>query len=156
MFKDRISLALLIFLLFYSFQSFGQVANQNDLQISVLTCAPGDQVETIYGHNAIRVVDLQAQTDIVYNWGTFDFDTPGFLIKFLRGKLPYTLATADFYRFLGEYQYYQRGVSEQVLLLDSLQKIKVLNAIATNMLPENREYKYDFFMDNCQLLFIYF
>ena len=93
----------------------------SDVTISILTCAPGNQIETIYGHNAIRIQDRSMQYDVVYNYGTFDFDTPGFTIKFMRGKLPYVLATGDFVRFMREYQYFERAVTEQVLDLGSLQ-----------------------------------
>lgn len=121
----------------------------SDVTISVLTCAPGKEIYSIYGHNAIRIQDRAAQSDMVYNYGTFDFDTPGFTVKFMRGKLPYLLAMGDFVRFMREYQYFERAVTEQVLDLDSIQKQKIIDALTVNMLPENRAYKYDFFMDNC-------
>lgn len=124
-------------------------SNPSDITISVLTCAPGKEIYSIYGHNAIRIQDRSTQSDIVYNYGTFDFDTPGFTAKFMRGKLPYLLATDDFVRFMREYQYFERAVTEQVLDLDSIQKQEILDALAVNMKPENRAYKYDFFMDNC-------
>ncbi|MBK9735900.1 MAG: DUF4105 domain-containing protein [Saprospiraceae bacterium] len=121
----------------------------SDVTISILTCAPGNDIYTIYGHNAIRIADKLNQTDIVYNYGTFDFETPGFVVKFMRGKLPYLLTAVDFDMFLREYQYFERGVSEQILNLDDMQKRKIIEALAINMLPENIAYKYDFFMDNC-------
>ena len=31
-----------------------------------------------YGHTMIRVVDPSNSLDVAYNWGTFDFNTPGF------------------------------------------------------------------------------
>ena len=67
----------------------------------------------------------------------------------MRGKLPYLLSSVDFYDFMREYEYFHRSVTEQILNLDSLQKQKIIKYISLNMLPENREYKYDFFMDNC-------
>lgn len=126
-----------------------QNGKDDHIEISILTCAPGQDIYTIYGHNAIRIVDSTAGTDLVYNYGTFDFKTKGFIIKFMRGKLPYTLDVADYQRFIAEYNYFQRDVTEQVLLLDSLQKQNIIEYLAINMQPENRTYKYDFFMDNC-------
>jgi len=131
-----------------TFVLFSQ-SKSSDVTISILTCAPGKEIYSIYGHNAIRIQDKSAQSDIVYNYGTFDFDTPGFMVKFMRGKLPYLLAEGDFNRFMREYQYFERAVTEQVLDLDSIQKHKIIDALSINMLPENRAYKYDFFMDNC-------
>ncbi len=131
-----------------TFVLFSQ-SKSSDVTISILTCAPGKEIYSIYGHNAIRIQDKSAQSDIVYNYGTFDFDTPGFMVKFMRGKLPYLLAEGDFNRFMREYQYFERAVTEQVLDLDSIQKHRIIDALSINMLPENRAYKYDFFMDNC-------
>lgn len=141
---------IILSLLFLMYNIVGHTqTNPADVTISILTCAPGNEIYSIYGHNAIRIQDQSTQSDVVYNYGTFDFDTPGFTLKFMRGKLPYLLASGDFVRFMREYQYFERAVTEQVLDLDSIQKQKIIDALAVNMLPENRAYKYDFFMDNC-------
>jgi len=126
-----------------------QITTDESIRISILTCAPGDQLYSIYGHNAIRIIDSKKGTDLVYNYGTFDFNTPGFAVKFMRGKLPYVLSIADYYDFIDEYNYYKRAVTEQVLYFDPVQQQKIMHYLSVNMLPENRAYKYDFFMDNC-------
>lgn len=143
-----------IFLIFVCFilsipDVFGRASTDESIKISILTCSPGDQVYSIYGHNAIRIINANQGTDLVYNYGTFDFNTPGFAIKFMRGKLPYMLSVVEFYDFLGEYQYFNRSVTEQELQLDSIQKQKIIEYLNVNMKPENRAYKYDFFDDNC-------
>lgn len=117
--------------------------------ISILTCSPGDELYSIYGHNAIRVQNLETGSDLVYNYGTFDFDTPGFALKFMRGQLPYLLSVASYDDFLYEYQYYKRSVTEQILNLDEPTAEKIIIFLQINMLPENRAYAYDFFKDNC-------
>ncbi|MGB4958623.1 MAG: DUF4105 domain-containing protein [Saprospiraceae bacterium] len=127
----------------------GQITTDPDIRISIITCAPGNDLYSIYGHNAIRISNGHLGTDIVYNYGTFDFNTPGFAIKFMRGKLLYRLTAAHYYDFLREYEYTRRNVTEQVLYLDPLQQKKIINYVANNMKPENATYKYDFFMDNC-------
>lgn len=86
---------------------------------------------------------------MVYNYGTFDFDTPNFTIKFMRGKLPYKLTAYDYSRFLEEYHYFKRGVREQTLNLNIEQKRSIAAFLDMNLRPENVEYKYDFFFDNC-------
>ncbi len=143
-----------IFLIFVCFilsilDVFCRPSTDESIKISILTCSPGDQLYSIYGHNAIRVINANQGTDLVYNYGTFDFNTPGFAIKFMRGKLPYMLSVTEFYDFLGEYQYFNRSVTEQELQLDSMQKQKIIEYLNVNMKPENRAYKYDFFDDNC-------
>lgn len=124
-------------------------ATGDEIQISILTCGPGNTIEAIYGHNAIRVKDNIRQTDIAYNYGTFDFDTPGFAVKFMRGQLPYKISASRYEDFLYYYNDVGRSVTEQLLELDSLEKTNIISFLNYNMLPENREYMYDFFMDNC-------
>jgi hypothetical protein len=121
----------------------------SNTQISLLTCDPGSSVESLFGHSAIRVKDGSSLEDIVFNYGTFDFDEPNFLLKFLRGKLPYKLAVGRFHDFMREYQYYHRGVREQVLNINNAQKKELLSFLYNNAQPENAAYMYDFFFDNC-------
>ncbi|MEL6123609.1 MAG: DUF4105 domain-containing protein [Bacteroidota bacterium] len=121
----------------------------SNVQISVLTCGTGEELYGRFGHTGLRVSDPLRGADHVYNWGTFDFDTPGFYIKFLRGQLDYTLSRTTFDSFLMEYHFYQRPVDEQVIHLKLEEKKQLLQKIQTNYLPKNRNYKYDFFFDNC-------
>ncbi|WP_106931426.1 Lnb N-terminal periplasmic domain-containing protein [Adhaeribacter arboris] len=118
-------------------------------RISLITCSPGDELYSMYGHSAIRVADPAYGIDYVFNYGTFDFSTPNFYPKFVMGKLKYKLAVSNFSDFLAAYQYYNRLVYEQVLNLTAPQKNNVFRFLQTNYLPENREYYYDFFFDNC-------
>jgi hypothetical protein len=119
----------------------------NNTTISLITCDPGDEIYSYFGHSAIRIKNQT--NDIVYNYGTFDFNTPNFTMKFMRGKLPYRLTAYSFDRFLDEYHYFKRGVREQILNITIEQKKSIIAYLDMNLRPENREYKYDFFFDNC-------
>ena len=121
----------------------------SDMEVSLLTCDPGDELYSTFGHTAIRIKIPSQRIDYVFNYGTFDFNTSGFYLKFLRGLLPYRLAVEDISSFLNEYHYLQRGVREQILQIDTSEKIKIWMALQENMKPENIEYPYDFFFDNC-------
>ncbi|MCD2422897.1 DUF4105 domain-containing protein [Niabella pedocola] len=118
-------------------------------RISVLTCGTGDELYTSFGHTAVRVVDSLHGTDIVYNYGTFDFNDPDFYTKFTLGKLLYLLDAEDFDQFLYSYSREGRRVTEQVLQLDPVDAKKIRAFLETNRLPENRAYRYDFLFDNC-------
>ncbi|WP_244526808.1 Lnb N-terminal periplasmic domain-containing protein [Pseudozobellia thermophila] len=118
-------------------------------KISVITCGPGDQIYSTFGHSAFRVDDRTQGIDVVYNYGTFDFTTPNFTLKFARGKLDYTLARQGFRYFLLNYEEENRWVKEQVLNLNLHQKQQLFDYLENNYLPENRDYKYDFFYNNC-------
>ncbi|HEY5406860.1 MAG TPA: DUF4105 domain-containing protein [Ginsengibacter sp.] len=125
---------------------------QNDschLRISILTCSPGEELYSTFGHSAIRVTDSVSHNDIVYNYGTFDFDEPGFYTKFIRGKLTFYLSPEDFDSFVADYTEEKRDISEQVLNLTCAEKYNVVMLLQTNMMAANRTYKYDFTFDNC-------
>ena len=140
---------LLLFGFFTSSQLIAQDSSKAALQISILTCAPGEDVYTAWGHTAIRIIDSAKQTDIVYNFGTFDFNTPNFLVEFVKGNLNYFLSADDFQNFFAEYQYYGRTIKEQVLILSDAEKIKWHNALQKNLEGNNRYYLYNFITDNC-------
>lgn len=118
-------------------------------QISVLTCGSGEELYTTFGHSAFRVQDPNLGMDEVYNYGTFDFNTPNFYLKFARGKLLYTLSKQKFPRFLYNYELENRWVKEQVLNLGAQEKNELYTFLKNNYLPENRDYLYDFFYENC-------
>jgi len=119
------------------------------VKISLLTCSPGEELYTSFGHTGIRIVDSIAHTDVVFNYGTFDFDQPNFYMKFIRGKLNYMISENSYDDFMEEYHETQRSVAEQDLNLNNEEKKFVIRFLYTNYLPQNRNYKYDFLYDNC-------
>lgn len=148
----RIKNILFVFLLVNMKQSLvfaQQYQISETAQISLLTIEHGNDPYNIFGHSAIRVFDPRLNIDEVYNYGTFDFKTDNFTLKFLRGKLDYQLAIQPYAQFLRGYQYEKRAIVEQVLNLDAKSKADIYSFIRTNYEPENRLYLYDFFFDNC-------
>ena len=119
------------------------------LRISLLTCAPGDELYSTFGHTAFRITDSTTQADIVFNYGTFDFDDPDFYMKFTRGKLDYMLSVSTLQQFMYEYQSENRDVTEQVLNLSDSEKISIQKALTDNLMGPSRFYKYDFLYNNC-------
>ncbi len=144
---------LLFYLFFISLLSSAQTDsisnNECKIQISLLTCTPGEELYSTFGHSAFRVVDSVTHTDLVFNYGTFDFYDPDFYKKFIRGKLVYFVATDSLPSFLLEYEYYKRGVTEQVLNLSCSERQRMLVALNENAKEENKYYRYDFNYDNC-------
>ncbi|MEM1055876.1 MAG: DUF4105 domain-containing protein [Bacteroidota bacterium] len=118
-------------------------------QVSLLTMLPGEQVYSLWGHSALRITDPATGLDRTYNYGTFDFQQPGFVVRFLRGRLDYILDTAPFEAELWKYEQLQRPIIEQVLDLTPETARALFVAIEENALPENRAYRYDFVWDNC-------
>jgi len=133
--------------------NFFQLTAQNTLSpkatVSVVTCGSGNELYSAFGHSAFRVFDPAIGLDKIYNYGTFDFNAPNFYLNFAKGKLIYLLSTADFNRFLRSYQYENRWVKTQVLNLTAEEVQLMYNFLENNAKPENRDYQYDFFYDNC-------
>lgn len=129
----------------------GSVAQRDSsgLRISLLTCSPGAELYSTFGHSALRIVDSSAGTDIVYNFGVFDFYDPDFYMKFVQGKLLYYLDQQSFPDFIYGYQLEGRQISEQVLGLHADKKLTLQQYLFNKVRPENRSYKYDFLFDNC-------
>lgn len=118
-------------------------------KFSLLTCAPGDMAQDAWGHSAVRFFDPVNNIDIVYNYGTYDFEASNFVLNFLKGKLDYDLAIGSYANFLRVYDYYERSIWEQDFELGNTQINQLYQFLTNNALPENKTYQYEFFHDNC-------
>lgn len=120
-----------------------------DLTIYLMTMGNGDQVWERFGHNAIRIVDATSGTDSVYNWGTFDFAQPHFLRRFMTGNTLYWMDGENIAETMAKYRYFNRSVWVQELDLTPAERLAVRDFITWNARPENRNYRYDYYLDNC-------
>ncbi|MFA5046530.1 MAG: DUF4105 domain-containing protein [Paludibacter sp.] len=117
--------------------------------ISLITCSPGEEVYSKFGHTAIRVKDPVNGIDVVFNYGIFSFETNNFYYKFIKGETDYQLGVYETSFFLPEYAARNSMVWEQILNLKVDEKRSLINALLTNYEPENRIYRYNFIFDNC-------
>lgn len=115
----------------------------------MITASPGTELYTSFGHTAIRVSDPRLGIDSVYNYGTFDFSDPAFYWKFTRGELRYYLSRWEFQMFRKVYVSAHRSLYEQVLRLTPPQRQALYTYLEENYRPENRDYWYDSFLNNC-------
>ena len=144
----RCLLVILSSLTAYHSSLFAQTLSPS-AQVSLITVAPGAELYSSFGHTVLRVYDPLQSLDRSYNYGTFDFRTDNFYVKFLRGTLPYQLTVGAIYQEIYYWQYENRSVREQVLNLTPAQKQRLFDALEVNYRPENREYLYKFYFDNC-------
>lgn len=124
-------------------------AQAPELSVTLLTFGNGDQVYEKFGHNAIWIHDPIHGTDKVYNYGLFDFNSPGYWGRFIKGTWLYQIGVADMYQTMAEYEYLNRTVSAQELNLTLEQKLELQQFLDWNARPENAQYLYDYFRDNC-------
>jgi hypothetical protein len=118
-------------------------------KISLVTCSPGDELYTAFGHSAIRILDPELGFDRLYNFGTFDMTVDNFYLRFARGDLLYQLSVDQGDADIEEHGALGQGVTEAQLNLTPEQKQSLFGALETNLAPENRYYRYDFLLDNC-------
>ncbi len=126
--------------------AFGQAVPR----VSFVNVGPGDDIYQLEGHSALRVTWPQGP-DIAVSYGTFDFDAPNFVYRFVKGETDYWCTQIPWDYFVGYYVSEGRWVSEHPIALDSLQAIAVGSMAIENLRPENRTYRYNYVKDNCSL-----
>lgn len=142
--------ALLLLLSLFIPQAPAQVKLNDNAKISLLTASPWyGAVYALFGHTAILVQDDSTGVNAVFNYGFFDSSQPNFIYHFVKGETDYILGVTSFEDFLSEYGYKGQEVTIQELNLSPVRKQKLYEALFINALPENREYRYNFFYDNC-------
>ncbi len=144
----KFKLSISIFLLFTCFFIQAQELSSK-ATVSVITGGSGNEMHSAFGHSAFRVFDPISNIDKMYNYGTFDFDTPNFYSNFLKGELTYHLSTVKFPLFVKYYKKENRWLKAQVLNLNQSQVQKIYNFLENNAKPENKYYQYSFLYDNC-------
>lgn len=119
------------------------------VKVSLLTCEPGTEIYSLFGHTAIRYEDPDRKIDWVFNYGVFSFSTPNFVFRFVKGETDYQLGVVPYHYFESEYAMRGSSVYQQTLNLLPEEKQKLFRLLQENYLPENRVYRYNFFYDNC-------
>ncbi len=147
---------IFFFLLLLSFLFvFSQSIPLSDkCKISVLTCGSGNQLYSTFGHTAIRINDYERDLDVVYNYGMFDFNEGNFYLKFIKGDLQYFVATTTYQEFILEYQFEQREVLEQTLLLSPTQKQQLFELLNSSLQGTEKFYTYKFIDRNCTTMIL--
>lgn len=126
-------------------------AEPDSLRISLVTCAPGPEIFELYGHEGVRVSGRVRGRDIdqVYNYGMFDFSSPGFVSRFVAGQTDYYTESLPTGIFLGQYAASGRGVTEHVLPLTPEQARAMYDLLEYDVQPGHSYYRYKYFTDNC-------
>jgi hypothetical protein len=123
----------------------------NRVEFYLITVDVGDNVWDNFGHTALRMVDENSGTDMVFNWGLFDTSIGQlrFGANFARGIMDYQLGVSPPHWEFARYQAEARTVWQDRLLLTNAQKMRLYQRLAWNLRDENRIYSYDYFYDNC-------
>lgn len=142
---------IILFLLFFVVQPFVAQPSQlsEEAQVSMITCGTGEDLYALFGHTAIRVKDASQNVDVVFNYGMFDFNTPNFYLKFIKGDLNYELGWDYYNDFYRSYVAHNRSIVEQQLALTFEEKNNFWKNIWAEYNSDARYYQYKFIDDNC-------
>ena len=139
--------SFVLFMVSLPYSGWGNVSDS--VRVSLLTCAPGSEIYSLFGHTALRYENLAKGEDWVFNYGLFSFDTPNFVYRFVKGETDYQLGVIPYRYFEGEYAMRGSSVYQQELNLTDKEKENVIRLLRENYLPANRVYRYNYFYDNC-------
>ncbi len=139
----------IIFLLLIGWVKANSSNQQDSIKVSLITCEPGNEIYSLFGHTAIRYEDYTNGTDLVYNYGMFSFKTPNFVMRFIKGETDYELGIIPYRYFEAEYAMRGSSVYQQTLNLSYGEKVRLKKMLDDNYLPQNRTYRYNYFYDNC-------
>jgi hypothetical protein len=125
------------------------VERGSELTAYLMTMGPGSAVWERFGHNAIWIRDELRGTDVAYNYGMFSFEQENFFLRFIRGHMDYWMEGYDAERTALAYIQADRSVWAQELNLTPAQRADLRDFLEWNARPENRMYRYDYYLDNC-------
>lgn len=117
------------------------------VRVSLLTCGPGTDVYELEGHSGLRM--QYGDNDVTVHWGLFDFASPGFVYRFVKGETDYSIGASSTSMFLYAYARTGRSVTEQELRLTTAQAARLVELVNDNLQPEKRIYRYNYVLDNC-------
>ena len=143
----RFLFSFVLFMVSLPYCGWGSVSDS--VRVSLLTCAPGSEIYSLFGHTALRYENPAKGEDWVFNYGLFSFDTPNFVYRFVKGETDYQLGVIPYRYFEGEYAMRGSSVYQQELNLTDKEKENVIRLLRENYLPANRVYRYNYFYDNC-------
>ncbi|MDH6308800.1 TM2 domain-containing membrane protein YozV [Dysgonomonas sp. PFB1-18] len=131
-------------------QEIPRIVLSDSAKISLLTNAPWDEaVYSLFGHTSMRVNDPARGVDLAFNFGLFNMSKSNFIFLFMKGETDYMVAPIPYSAYYQEYKERGVGIIEQEFNLTQEEKQNIFNALLVNCLPENREYRYNYFYDNC-------
>ncbi len=132
-----------------SIEGQNSIEGHDSIEFSLLTCAPGNEIYSLFGHTAIRYRNITHQRDWTFNYGVFNFKQKNFALRFATGKTDYELGVFDYDDFKKDYIKTGRSITEQVLNLTPEEKVMLEATLFENARKENRTYRYNYFYRNC-------
>ena len=123
--------------------------SENGEEAWLVTFGPGELYFERFGHNAIWLREPAAGLDHTFNFGYFDFEQEDFFLRFMRGRMLYFSVAQPVAREFEFYRQDNRSIRAQKLNLTQAQYRRLRDHLLNEVQPENRNYRYDYYLDNC-------
>ena len=143
------NLFFLFILFFFAQNILAQASPDDEIVVSILTVGTADESHSLYGHTAIRIKDDFRGIDHVFNYGMFDFRTPNFIVRFVKGDMQYYAGAYPYEDFEDNYRYENRSIYEQPLRLSTDEKLALITALEESITGQDKFYTYKFIQRNC-------
>ncbi|MDR2730968.1 MAG: DUF4105 domain-containing protein [Treponema sp.] len=144
--SNKVVFLFLILAVVFSASIFAQ---EDNLTLKIAVMGPGDEMYFWWGHIALIIEDSFNDTSYFFDYGIFSFDNDNFFYNFAFGRLLYSCGVSRSERNLNIYKRTNRDITIYTLDLPLETKIKVRDFAVLNVLPENCDYYYHHFRDNC-------
>ena len=117
----------------------------DSVTVSLITYYPGSEIYELFGHTELRVA-TEGGSDLLFNYGTFDFNAPNFALRFATGKTDYMCVAVP----RGSMPFTPgRKAVEQRLNLTQQQARAMRDRLMRNIMPDMATYRYKYVSDNC-------
>jgi hypothetical protein len=117
--------------------------------VKVAVVGPGDELYLWWGHIGIIVEDALNGKSVLYDWGVFSFENKNFFLNFAFGRLLYSCMVSPSDLNFARNIVQNRDITVYTLDLPAEKKLELVRFAENNVLPENRDYWYHHFDDNC-------
>jgi hypothetical protein len=124
-------------------------SDNDELTVRISVMGPGDELYFWWGHIALIIETRSSGEKRLYDYGLFSFENDNFFINFAFGRLLYSCGVSRAEYGIAEYVLSNRDVTFYTLDLNRETKEKIRQFAEENVLPENRDYWYHHFRDNC-------
>jgi hypothetical protein len=146
-------LGVLCLLLWFS-PFLGAQTNQartrgDHLTLKIAVMGPGDELYFWWGHIGLIIEDRITGKARFYDYGLFSFENDHFFVNFAFGRLLYSCGASPAETNIRAYIRANRDVTIYTLDLPPETRAEIQGFAETNILPENRDYYYHHFRDNC-------
>jgi hypothetical protein len=121
----------------------------NYLTVKLVVLGPGDALYFWWGHIGLLIEDALSGQNRFYDWGVFSFDQDNFYVNFALGRLLYSCYASDRDVNLSLALAADRDITVYTLDIPPELKTEIFLFAENNALPENRDYLYHHFKENC-------